>query len=121
MTQNGVVKQAVRDLDPHAVAAMAAPYELLDDLREHCPIGHSDTYGGFWNLFSYRDVCAAAVNAEVFSSHDNTIPTLNLPVPSPPVMIDPPIHMQYRRPFIKRFSLHRLRCSNLRFARRSPS
>jgi cytochrome P450 len=104
MTRTDEWPQTVRALDPIDVAAMPSPYGLINDLRERCPVGHSDTHGGFWNLFAYSDVCAAAVNAHAFSSRDVTIPSENLPVPTPPVMSDPPIHMQYRRPFIKRFA-----------------
>ena len=94
----------LKDFDPLALAAQRDPYPELASLRARCPVGRSETHGGFWNLFRYRDVFAAAVDAETFSSRDNTIPSEPLPLPPPPVMVDPPIHMQYRRPFLKRFS-----------------
>lgn len=104
MTTEDTVKASVEELDPLALAAMADPYPMLNALRESCPVGHSDTYGGFWNLFRYRDVCAAAVDAATFSSRDVTIPSEPLSVSPPPIMIDPPTHMNYRHPLLKKFT-----------------
>jgi cytochrome P450 len=95
----------VRDLDPREIAAMPDPIPLLNELRETCPIAHSETLdGGFWNVFRYADVCSVVLNAGTFSNRDNTIPSLNFPVLPPPIMVDAPVHMQFRKPFIKRFS-----------------
>lgn len=95
---------ALRDLDHRQVAAMADPYPLINELRETCPVGHTETYGGFWNVFRYADVCAVALDAATFSNRDVTIPSENFPMPPPPIMSDPPVHMQFRKPFLKRFS-----------------
>lgn len=95
---------ALRHLDHRAVAAMADPYPLINELRQTCPVGHTETYGGFWNVFRYADVCAVALDAATFSNRDVTIPSENFPMPPPPIMSDPPVHMQFRKPFLKRFS-----------------
>jgi cytochrome P450 len=101
-TQEAV--DAVRQLDHRQLAAMPAPYPLINSLREGCPVGHAETYDGFWNVFRYADVCAVALDAATFSNRDVTIPSENFPVPPPPIMSDPPVHMQFRKPFLKRFS-----------------
>lgn len=95
---------SVADLDPRQVAAMDQPYDLLNELRERCPVSHSDTYGGFWNLFRYGDVCAAAVDPATFSSRDVTIPSEPLAQQIGPIMVDPPVHRDYRHPLLSRFS-----------------
>jgi|SRR5581483_5603884 len=95
---------AIRDLDPRAIAAMPDPLPLINGLRERCLVAHSESFGGFWNVFSYADVCAVALNASTFSSRDVTIPSQNFPQPAPPIMSDPPVHIQFRKPFLKRFS-----------------
>jgi len=95
---------AVRQLDHRQLAAMPDPYPLINSLREGCPVGHAETYDGFWNIFRYADVCAVALDAATFSNRDVTIPSENFPVPPPPIMSDPPVHMQFRKPFLKRFS-----------------
>lgn len=104
MTAHDTTEASVEDLDPRAVAGMASPYELLNELRQKCPVSHSDTYGGFWNLFRYKDVCAAAVDAPTFSSRDVTIPSSPLQAKPAPVMIDPPDHMDYRHPLLRKFT-----------------
>lgn len=98
------VRGRLASFDPRALAALPDPYPVLKEFRETCPVGHTDTYDGFWNLFRYEDVCAAAVDNETFKSRDNTIPSENLPFTPPPIMSDPPQHMQFRQPFLKRFS-----------------
>lgn len=98
------LRRELADLDPRHVAALEDPYTLLNGLREGCPVGHSDRYGGFWNLFRFNDVCAAAGDPETFSSRDVTIPSQPLPAPPNPIQIDPPEHMDFRRPLLKQFA-----------------
>jgi cytochrome P450 len=95
---------SIGQFDPPALAGLADPYTPLQTLREQCPISHSDSYGGFWNLFTYKDVCTAAVDAVAFSSRDVTIPSKPLLIASPPIMIDPPTHMDFRHPLLKKFT-----------------
>jgi cytochrome P450 len=104
MTTEPASVTSVEDLDPLAVSAMPDPYSLLNGLRESCPVSHSNAYGGFWNLFRYRDVCAAAVDAKTFSSSDVTIPSEPLLAKPAPLMIDPPTHMNYRHPLLRKFT-----------------
>jgi hypothetical protein len=44
-------------LDPEYVVH---PYAVWDDLREGCPVAHSDRWGGSWMPTRYADVFAAA-------------------------------------------------------------
>jgi len=104
VTTEQTSKTTVEDLDPLAISAMSHPFELLGEMREKCPVSHSNTYGGFWNLFRYEDVCAAAVDAATFSSSDVTIPSEPLLAKPAPLMIDPPTHMNYRHPLLRKFS-----------------
>ena len=104
MTAERTVEVSIKDLDPLALSAMEDPYPMLRTMRESCPVGHSDIHGGFWNLFRYRDVCAAAVDAKTFSSSDVTIPSEPLLAKPAPLMIDPPTHMNYRHPLLRKFT-----------------
>jgi cytochrome P450 len=104
MSGTSEVAIGIEDLDPPALAGHADPYPVLNRLRESCPLGHSDTHGGFWNLFRFADVAEVAADAQRFSSRDNTIPSEKLPMPAPPIQTDPPQHMQFRQPFLKRYS-----------------
>ena len=44
------------------------PYPIWDDLRQRCPIAHSDRFGGSWLSTTYADVTAIARDIEHFSS-----------------------------------------------------
>src|SRR6202021_3436652 len=46
----------------------ADPYPIQDDLRERCPIAHTDRFGGGWLPVRYEDVSAVAYDTEHFSS-----------------------------------------------------
>ena len=46
----------------------ADPYPILDDLRERCPIAHTERFGGGWLPTRYEDVAAVAYDTERFSS-----------------------------------------------------
>ncbi|QLL06365.1 cytochrome P450 [Mycobacterium vicinigordonae] len=104
MTTGHARKASIDNLDPRMLAGLSDPYSLLNELRETCPVGRSEMYGGFWNLFRYQDVCAAAVDATTFSSRDVTIPSEPLIAKPAPIMIDPPRHMEYRHPLLRKFA-----------------
>ena len=46
----------------------ADPYPIQDDLRQRCPIAHTDRFGGGWLPTRYEDVAAIAYDTERFSS-----------------------------------------------------
>ena len=82
-------------LDPDL---MADPYPVYRELREQCPVVHSDAHEdrGFFVLSRYEDVTAAAAKPNVFCSGQRaSIPALGMP-PLIPIEIDPPDHLKYR-------------------------
>src|SRR6476646_2976611 len=46
----------------------ADPYPIQDDLRQRCPIAHTDRFGGGWLPTRYEDVAAIAYDTDRFSS-----------------------------------------------------
>ncbi len=46
------------------------PYPVWDDLRESCPIAHTERWGGSWLPTRYADVSAIAHDIEHFSSRE---------------------------------------------------
>ena len=76
----------------------ADPYPIQDDLRQRCPIAHTDRYGGAWLPTRHEDVAAIAYDTERFSSRaiimGNFRPPRELaPIGgSPPISSDPPFH-----------------------------
>jgi cytochrome P450 len=86
----------------------------LDDelqwARAQCPVVHTNYDGGMHIVTRYEDLRTVAEHPEMFSS---TMPGVNhVPVPLPPLDLDPPLHRDFRtflnRPF-SRASLLRYR------------
>jgi cytochrome P450 len=77
----------------------------LDDelawARAQCPVIHTSYDGGMHIVTRYEDLRTVAEHPELFSS---TMPGVNqVPVPLPPLDLDPPLHREFRgflnRPF----------------------
>ncbi|HIF65800.1 MAG TPA: cytochrome P450 [Acidimicrobiia bacterium] len=93
------------------------PYPIWADIRERCPIAHTDEYGGSWLPTRYDDVTAIARDVEHFSSVSVSV----LPPPPqergeggilsagvPPISADPPLHTWSRRLLLPWFSPKRV-------------
>jgi cytochrome P450 len=88
--------------------AQAAP-EIWDDLRERCPVAHSDRFGGTWLPTRHEDVSKVAHDTEHFSSRGVIVsdfrPLAPAPVGfAPPITSDPPFHDKARRILLPAFS-----------------
>ena len=95
----------------HADPQWAAdPFPIQDDLRQRCPIAHTERFGGVWLPTRYDDVAAIAHDTERFSSRSvilsNFRPPRDLaPVGgSPPISSDPPFHHDARRLLLPAFT-----------------
>jgi len=90
---------------------LADPFTIWDDLRERCPVAHTDRWGGSWLPTRYEDVSAIAHDIERFPS-GNGISVVPLIPPGgngeavqgpllssglPPISADPPLHTWTRR------------------------
>ncbi|MFI6992573.1 cytochrome P450 [Nonomuraea wenchangensis] len=113
-TRNEVITGPVSDwatdfshLEPEWVAD---PYPIQDDLRQRCPIAHTDRFGGGWLPTRYEDVAAIAYDTERFSSRSiimsNFRPPRDLaPVGgTPPISSDPPFHHDARKLLLPAFT-----------------
>src|SRR5215831_19967167 len=86
------------DLDPLAPETFDSPYRMYADLRERCPVAHSNAWGGFWALLKYEDVRNALGDpATYITSKQNVVPKLAFTGRRPPLHFDPPEHTPYRR------------------------
>jgi cytochrome P450 len=88
---------------------IADPFPIWDDLRQHCPVAHSERWGGSWNPTRYDDVVAMARMVEELSSSEPTVtpPLRDVPnygVKAPPISSDPPEHTFARRLILPFFS-----------------
>jgi cytochrome P450 len=88
------------------------PFIIWDDLRNACPVAHSDRRGSTWLPTTYKDVVALAHDIEHFSSLDITVIPFTgeepdepvLPYGVPPISADPPLHTWTRRLLLPWFS-----------------
>ncbi len=92
----------------HPDYAANAP-EIWDDLRERCPVAHSDAFGGTWLPTRHDDVAAIAHDTEHFTSESVIVspfkPEGFAPAGfAPPITSDPPFHAQARRLLLPAFS-----------------
>ena len=88
----------------------ADPYPIQDDLRQRCPIAHTERFGGGWLPTRYEDVSAIAYDTERFSSRSIIMSNFRPPrelAPiggSPPISSDPPFHHDARRLLLPAFT-----------------
>jgi cytochrome P450 len=88
----------------------ADPYPIQDDLRERCPIAHTDRFGGGWLPVRYGDVAAIAYDTERFSSRSIIMSNFRPPADiapiggSPPISSDPPFHHDARKLLLPAFT-----------------
>jgi len=88
----------------------ADPYPIQDDLRQRCPIAHTERFGGAWLPTRYADVADIAYDTEHFSSRSIILSNLRPPrelAPiggSPPISSDPPFHHDARKLLLPAFT-----------------
>jgi cytochrome P450 len=88
----------------------ADPYPIQDDLRQRCPIAHTDRFGGAWLPTRYEDVAAVAYDTDRFSSRSIVLSNFRPPrdlAPiggSPPISSDPPFHHDARKLLLSAFT-----------------
>lgn len=88
------------------------PYSVAAELRESCPVAHTERWGGSWLPTKYADVVALAHEYETFTSQQILV-TAPPPqqaegayaaVAAPPITSDPPDHHWHRRLILPTFS-----------------
>jgi cytochrome P450 len=88
----------------------ADPYPIQDDLRQRCPIAHTNRFGGVWLPTRYADVAAIAYDPDRFSSRAILISNYRPPrdiAPvgaTPPISSDPPFHRDARKLLLPAFT-----------------
>jgi cytochrome P450 len=88
----------------------ADPYRIQDDLRQRCPIAHTERFGGAWLPTRYDDVAAIAYDTERFSSRAIIVSNFRPPPElapvggSPPISSDPPFHHDARKLLLPAFT-----------------
>lgn len=75
------------DWDPRSDAVLRDQLAAYDDMRERCPVAHSDFLG--WSLFRHADITRVLNDPEAFSN----VVSRHRAVPNG---MDPPEHTEYR-------------------------
>lgn len=99
------------DWDHHDPAWVNDPFPIWDDLRQRCPVAHTDRYNeGAWLPTRYEDLSTIAHNPTVFSSgHSGATAGGTRPrAKFPPIHLDPPEHAEIRRALLPFFSPKRI-------------
>jgi cytochrome P450 len=112
-----------RDYDIFDRDYIKDPFPVWDELREKCPIAHTERWGGSWMPTRYADLFAIAQDFQRFSSRDVLVAPMgagdnagdeamdipealqNYEVGAPPITSDPPIHTWARRLLLSPFSV----------------
>ena len=99
------------------------PFPIWDELRESCPVAHTERWGSSWMPTRYEDLFKIAQDIEHFSSRDILVvrggpppegeePDEDIPeelrnydVGAPPITSDPPEHTWARRLLLPPFSI----------------
>jgi cytochrome P450 len=94
------------------------PFPVWDDLRDRCPVPHTDRWGGSWMPVRYEDVSLIAHDTQHFSSREVLVTPPPEPseeadqlslqiggeVQAPPITSDPPEHQWARRLILPYFA-----------------
>ncbi|WP_028226332.1 cytochrome P450 [Paraburkholderia ferrariae] len=93
------------------LSARADAPQVLSSLREQCPVGRSEEFGGFYVLTRYEDCVAAASDPRFSSSLEHgpgagfpSMGTLHEMLPIPMINDDGQRHRDFRMPLQKLFS-----------------
>lgn len=105
MTVKEPVEDFATDWDHADPQWVHDPYPIWEDLRERCPVAHTERYGGAWFPATHEGVSRIANDTENFTSRaviiNNGRPgDEDMPAPVggvPPISSDPPFHQIARR------------------------
>jgi len=107
MTDIRPVQDWTTDWDHHDPTWVDDPFPIWEDLRQRCPVAHTDRYNeGVWLPTRYEDLTAIAHDPAVFSSGHSgaTAGGTHERAKFPPIHLDPPDHAGIRRSLLPFFS-----------------
>lgn len=86
-----------RRMDQHR-ATVDEAYGAYVELRQKCPVAHSDSHGGYYLLTRHADVLRAAMDWKTFSSAKGvSLPLIPQAPRLPAIAHDPPEHAFWRK------------------------
>jgi cytochrome P450 len=110
MSEHPPVTDWATDFDHTDPTWVGDPYPIWDDLRQTCPVAHTERFGGTWLPTRHADISSIAHDTERFTSRfplvgESRPPEFLAPAgPVPPISSDPPFHHASRRKLLPPFS-----------------
>jgi cytochrome P450 len=110
MAEHSAVTDWATDFDHTDEGWAQDPFPIWEDLRNRCPVAHSDRFGGVWLPTRYADVAAIANDTTRFTSRSIIVSEHRPPIElapegiAPPISSDPPFHKEARRMLLPIFS-----------------
>ncbi len=100
------VTDRASDFDHLDPAWVDNPYPIWDELRQKCPIAHTDRFMGVCFVSRHEDVRAVAHDTEHFSSRRGVAIREGPPqvTPAPPITSDPPAHSAQQKLLLPAFT-----------------
>ena len=81
------------------------PYPIWSELRQTCPVAHTERFQGCYFPTTYAAVRAVAYDTEHFSSRRIIVRDERItPVPAPPITSDPPEHKAWKMAVLPPFT-----------------
>ena len=120
---NAPTKDWKTDYDIFAKEYIKNPFPVWDELRDECPVAHTERWGGSWMPTRYEDLFNIARDIQHFSSREVLVapmgpepegaePDEDIPeelrdynIGAPPITSDPPEHTWARRLLLPPFSV----------------
>ena len=105
MSERPPVKDWATDFDHLDPRWINDPYPIWDEMRQKCPIAHTERFMGVYFPSRYEDVRAVAYDTQNFSSRRVVVRETPPPrVPAPPITSDPPKHRPARMVLLPPFT-----------------
>ena len=99
------VKDWATDFDHLNPSWVNDPFPIWEQLRQKCPIAHTDRFMGVYFPTRYADVRAVAYDTDHFSSRRVVVRETPPPrIPAPPITSDPPEHRAARMVLLPPFT-----------------
>jgi cytochrome P450 len=106
------VTDPTTDYDIFDPGFVADPYPAYAEVRERCPVGHTDRHQGSWMPTSYQTIQEIAHDVETFSSTEILVYPIEPAadgdplegIGAPPITSDPPEHQWSRKLILPAFS-----------------
>src|SRR3984957_16000809 len=105
MSSRAPVADWASDFDHRDSDWVEDPFSIWNELRQKCPIAHTDRFSGVYFPSRYDDIRAIAYDPEHFSSRRLFVREGRPPLPrTPPITSDPPVHRDERKILLPPFA-----------------